>query len=42
MIPALKRGDLLFLSHLNKPFEVGEMIVYHVKDYEVPILHRVL
>ncbi|CAK83773.1 unnamed protein product (macronuclear) [Paramecium tetraurelia] len=42
MVPAYGRGDILFLTYFNKPFEVGDVIVYKLKDQEIPIVHRVL
>lgn len=32
MEPAYYRGDILFLSFLNSPIEVGEVVVYKIKD----------
>ncbi|CAD8194829.1 unnamed protein product [Paramecium octaurelia] len=42
MEPAYYRGDILFLTYFNKPFEVGDVIVYKIKDQDIPIVHRVL
>ncbi|CAD8079292.1 unnamed protein product [Paramecium sonneborni] len=41
MEPVYYRGDILFLTYFNKPFEVGDVIVYKIKDQDIPIIHRV-
>lgn len=44
MEPAFQRGDLLFLWNRNLVHEtgVGEVVVYNIKDKEIPIVHRVV
>jgi len=44
MEPAFQRGDLLFLWNRNLVAEtdVGEVVVYNVKDKDIPIVHRVV
>jgi signal peptidase len=44
MEPAFQRGDLLFLWNRNLMAEtdVGEVVVYNVKDKDIPIVHRVV
>ncbi len=44
MEPAFQRGDLLFLWNRNllAPTDVGEVVVYNVRDKEIPIVHRVV
>ena len=42
MEPAFQRGDLLFLWNRGVKAEVGEIVVYNVKDKDIPIVHRVV
>ncbi|EHK24262.1 catalytic subunit SEC11 of the signal peptidase complex [Trichoderma virens Gv29-8] len=44
MEPAFQRGDLLLLwnRELISETSVGEIVVYNVKDKEIPIVHRVV
>ncbi|PFH61532.1 hypothetical protein XA68_17109 [Ophiocordyceps unilateralis] len=44
MEPAFQRGDLLLLWNRNilKETGVGEVVVYNVKDKDIPIVHRVV
>ncbi|KAK0627575.1 microsomal signal peptidase 18 kDa subunit [Immersiella caudata] len=44
MEPAFQRGDLLFLWNRNifSETSVGEIVVYNVKDKDIPIVHRVV
>jgi len=44
MEPAFQRGDLLLLWNRNILSEtsVGEVVVYNVKDKDIPIVHRVV
>ncbi|KAI0160880.1 microsomal signal peptidase 18 kDa subunit [Hypoxylon sp. FL1284] len=44
MEPAFQRGDLLFLWNRNLQAEtdVGEVVVYTIKDKDIPIVHRVV
>lgn len=42
MEPAFQRGDILFLHNLDDPIRVGEIVVFKIKDRDIPIVHRVL
>ncbi|KAK3935573.1 microsomal signal peptidase [Diplogelasinospora grovesii] len=44
MEPAFQRGDLLFLTNRNilQETDVGEIVVYNVKDKDIPIVHRIV
>lgn len=42
MMPAFQRGDILFLSNYDDPIRVGDIVVFKIKDREIPIVHRVL
>ena len=42
MEPAFQRGDLLFLWNRGLDTQVGEVVVYNVRDKEIPIVHRVI
>ncbi|ORY57450.1 signal peptidase complex catalytic subunit SEC11 [Pseudomassariella vexata] len=44
MEPAFQRGDLLFLWNRNllAPTDVGEVVVYNVRDKDIPIVHRIV
>jgi len=42
MEPAFQRGDLLFLWNRGYPTAVADIVVYKVKDKEIPIVHRVI
>lgn len=42
MEPAYYRGDILFLSFFNTPIEVGDVVVYKIKDQDIPIVHRAI
>ncbi|PHH78419.1 hypothetical protein CDD80_6924 [Ophiocordyceps camponoti-rufipedis] len=44
MEPAFQRGDLLLLWNRNllSETQVGEVVVYNVKDKDIPIVHRVV
>lgn len=44
MEPAFQRGDLLLLWNRNifKDTQVGEIVVYNVKEKDIPIVHRVV
>ncbi|KYK56397.1 Peptidase S26B, eukaryotic signal peptidase [Drechmeria coniospora] len=44
MEPAFQRGDLLLLWNRNiwQETGVGEVVVYNVKDKDIPIVHRVV
>ncbi len=43
MEPAFQRGDILFLdNHDTEPIRVGEIVVFNIKNRDIPIVHRVL
>ncbi|KAK5996772.1 Signal peptidase complex catalytic subunit SEC11 [Cladobotryum mycophilum] len=44
MEPAFQRGDLLFLwnREILSETTVGEVVVYNVKDKDIPIVHRIV
>lgn len=42
MEPAFQRGDLLFLSNLPSLAKIGDIVVYNIKDRNIPIVHRVI
>lgn len=42
MEPAFQRGDVLFLDNNMDEVEVGDVVVYKIKDRDIPIVHRVL
>ena len=43
MEPAFYRGDLLFLTNYrDDPVQAGEILVFKVKDRDIPIVHRVI
>ena len=39
---AYNRGDIFFLMSYETPIACGDIVVYKIKDYDVPILHRVI
>ncbi|MDP2435146.1 MAG: signal peptidase I, partial [archaeon] len=42
MEPAFHRGDLLFLSQEDGPFEVGDIVVFRISGRDIPIVHRII
>ncbi|KAG0254497.1 hypothetical protein DFQ27_006811 [Actinomortierella ambigua] len=42
MSPTLHRGDILFLSNLKAPIEIGNICVYKIHGRNLPIVHRVI
>ena len=42
MEPAFQRGDILVLTNYDDPVRVGEIVVFKIKDKEIPIVHRVI
>lgn len=42
MSPAFERGDILFLSMSKSPIVSGDIVVFHLKGRDIPIVHRVL
>ena len=41
MEPSYYRGDILFLTNYNEPFQVGDIVVYQM-SHEIPIVHRLI
>ena len=41
MEPSFYRGDILFLSNYNEPYQVGDIVVYQM-DHDIPIVHRLI
>ncbi|KAI9678765.1 MAG: Signal peptidase complex catalytic subunit [Caeruleum heppii] len=42
MEPAFQRGDLLFLWNRAQEVRIGEIVVYNVRNKDIPIVHRVV
>jgi len=42
MEPAFQRGDILFLNNAVKSVHVGDVVVFKIKDRDIPIVHRIL
>mmetsp|Transcript_14014 Transcript_14014/g.18359 ORF Transcript_14014/g.18359 Transcript_14014/m.18359 type:complete len:194 (-) Transcript_14014:91-672(-) len=42
MEPAFQRGDILFLDNSNPEVHVGDVVVFKIKDRDIPIVHRIL
>lgn len=42
MEPAYYRGDILFLTFYETPIVCGDVVVYKIKDQDIPIVHRVI
>lgn len=42
MEPAFQRGDILFLHNGDDPLRAGEVVVFKIKDREIPIVHRIM
>jgi signal peptidase I len=42
MEPAFQRGDILFLTNHDDPIRAGEIVVFKIKDRDIPIVHRVI
>jgi len=42
MEPAFQRGDILFLDNSVEKLGVGDVVVFKIKDREIPIVHRIL
>lgn len=42
MEPAFQRGDILFLNNANPNVAVGDVVVFKIKDRDIPIVHRIL
>jgi signal peptidase len=42
MEPAYYRGDILFIHNREDKFNTGDVIVFKLKDHEIPIVHRTL
>ena len=42
MEPAFQRGDILFLTNHDNPIRAGEIVVFKIRDRDIPIVHRVM
>lgn len=42
MEPAFQRGDILFLNNAKHEVVVGDVVVFKIKDRDIPIVHRIL
>lgn len=42
MEPAFQRGDILFLNNAIDPINIGDVVVFKIRDRDIPIVHRVL
>lgn len=42
MEPAFQRGDILFLNNARHEVFVGDVVVFKIKDRDIPIVHRIL
>ena len=42
MEPAFQRGDILFLNNSIDDVVVGDVVVFKIKDRDIPIVHRIL
>jgi signal peptidase len=42
MEPAFQRGDILFLNNAVTDVHVGDVVVFKIKDRDIPIVHRIL
>ena len=42
MESTIQRGDILFLNNGDEPLRAGEIVVFKIKDREIPIVHRVM
>ena len=44
MSPAMHRGDILLLQNTfqSNDVNVGDIVVFHIKEREIPIVHRVI
>ena len=42
MEPGFSKGDILFLHRGHAPVHSGEVVVFHIDERDVPIVHRVV
>jgi signal peptidase I len=42
MEPAFQRGDILFLDNSVRAVHVGDLVVFKIKDRDIPSVHRIL
>ncbi|KAL3821820.1 hypothetical protein ACHAXA_003322 [Cyclostephanos tholiformis] len=42
MEPAFQRGDILFLNNSVDRVYVGDVVVFKIRDRDIPIVHRIL
>ena len=41
MEPAFQPGDILFLNNAVEQVGVGDVVVFKIKDRDIPIVHRI-
>ena len=41
MYPMMFRGDLLFI-YKSDEFEIGDIVVFTTKQFDIPIIHRIV
>lgn len=42
MEPAFQRGDILFLNNSVEKVYVGDVVVFKIRDRDIPIVHSIL
>jgi signal peptidase len=42
MEPAFQRGDIFFLNNAVEQMGVGDVVVFKIRDRDIPIIHRIL
>ena len=42
MEPAFQRGDILFLNNAVEEVNIGDVVVFKIRDRDIPIVHRIL
>jgi len=42
MEPAFQRGDILFLDNSAEHVGIGDVVVFKIRDRDIPIVHRIL
>lgn len=40
--PSSPAGDILFLNNQDDPIRAGDVVVFKIKDRDIPIVHRCL
>jgi len=41
-LPLPSAGDILFLNNQDDPIRAGDVVVFKIKDRDIPIVHRCL